>query len=173
MYSKAHFKSLFKSPEISTVETKNIFFLNTTLPKQHNHIYFKILGATKLKIQKSQITLESEIFELAYSTSVADRWDPSVRGPHMSSTPKQSGGAVRCERGQSSPTANSPTVTSSHDDLLDYAHRLIYMAGPIVDSGADGGDHGGTVELDHGKTPVTTSVARSKARTSTRVLRRT
>ena len=99
MHSKAHFKSLFKSPEISTVETKNIFFLNTTLPKKHNHIYFKILGATKLKIQKSQITLESEIFELASSTSVADRWDPSVRGPHMSSTPKQSGGAVRCGRG--------------------------------------------------------------------------
>ena len=52
MHSKAHFKSLFNSPEISTVETKNIFFLNTTLPKEHNHIYFTILGATKLKIQK-------------------------------------------------------------------------------------------------------------------------
>ena len=54
MHSKAHFKSLFKSPEISTVEPKNIFFLNTTLPKQHNHIYFTIFGATKLKIQISQ-----------------------------------------------------------------------------------------------------------------------
>ena len=54
MHSKAHFKSLFKSPEISTVEAKNIFLLNTTLPKQHNHIYFTILGATKLKIQNSQ-----------------------------------------------------------------------------------------------------------------------
>ena len=54
MHSKAHFKSLFKSPEISTVEAKNIFLLNTTLPKQHNHIYFTIFGATKLKIQISQ-----------------------------------------------------------------------------------------------------------------------
>ena len=54
MHSKAHFKSLFKSPKISTVEAKNIFFLNTTLPKQHNHIYFTIFGATKLKIQISQ-----------------------------------------------------------------------------------------------------------------------
>ena len=56
MHSKAHFKSLFKSLEISTVEAKNIFLLNTTLPKQHNHIYFTILGATKLKIQNSQNT---------------------------------------------------------------------------------------------------------------------
>jgi len=52
MHSKAHLKSLFKSPEISTVETKNIFFLNTTLPKQHYKIYFTIFGATKLNIQK-------------------------------------------------------------------------------------------------------------------------
>ena len=51
MHSKAHLKSLFKSPEIPTVETKNVFFLNTTLPKQHNHIYLNILGTTKLKIQ--------------------------------------------------------------------------------------------------------------------------
>ena len=54
MHSKAHFKSLFKSPEISTVEAKNIFFLNATFPKQHNHIYFTIFGATNLKIQISQ-----------------------------------------------------------------------------------------------------------------------
>ena len=54
MHSKAHFKFLFKSLEISTVETKNIFFLNTTLCKQHSHIYFNILEATKLKIQNSQ-----------------------------------------------------------------------------------------------------------------------
>ena len=79
MHSKAPLKSLFKSPEISTVEAKNIFLLNTTLPKQHSHIYFTILGATKLKIQKSQITLESGIFELALNTAVADRWDPLVR----------------------------------------------------------------------------------------------
>ena len=54
MHSKAHLKSLFKPPKISTVEAKNLFFLNTTLPKEHNHIYFTILGDTKLKIQNSQ-----------------------------------------------------------------------------------------------------------------------
>ena len=172
MHSKAHFKSLFKSPEISTVETKNIFFLNTTLPKQHNHIYFKILGATKLKIQKSQITLESEIFELAYSTSVADRWDPSVRGPHMSSTPKQSGGAVRCGRGQSSPTANSPAVTSSHDDLLDFAHRLSYVGGLLVGASGYGGGHGGVEVRVDGEMPVWATVARTDAVPSITELRR-
>ena len=54
MHSKAHFKSLFKSLEISTVEAKNIFLLNTTLPKEHYKIFFTNLGATKLKIQISQ-----------------------------------------------------------------------------------------------------------------------
>ena len=54
MHSKAHFKSLFKSPKISTVNVKNIFFLNTTLPKEHSQIYFTNFGATKLKIQKLQ-----------------------------------------------------------------------------------------------------------------------
>jgi len=54
MHSKAHFKSLFKSPKISTVNVKNIFFLNTTLPKEHYQIYFTIFEATKLKIQNLQ-----------------------------------------------------------------------------------------------------------------------
>ena len=85
MHSKAHFKSLFNSPKISTVQVKNIFFLNTTLPNEHYKIYFTNLGATKLKIQKSQITLESGIFELALNTAVADRWDLHVSWTHMSS----------------------------------------------------------------------------------------
>ena len=79
MYSKAHFKSLFKSPEISTVESKNIFFLNTTLLKQHNHIYFKILGAPKLMIQNSQNKSKTGSNELSFTTAVADWWDPVVR----------------------------------------------------------------------------------------------
>ena len=90
MYSKAHFKSLFKSLEISTIEPKNIFFLNTTLPKQHNHIYFIILGATKLEIQNSQNKSKTGIFELAYNTAVADRWDPLVSRARLSVKPKQS-----------------------------------------------------------------------------------
>ena len=103
MHSKAHFKSLFKSPEISTVETKNIFFLNTTLPKEHNHIYFTILGAPKLMIQNSQNKTKTGTFELAYNTAVADRWDPVVRGPHMSLTRSRAAalrgaGAARARR---------------------------------------------------------------------------
>ena len=85
MHSKAHFKSLFNSPKISTVQVKNIFFLNTTLSNEHYKIYFTNLGATKLKIQKSQITLESRIFELALNTAVADRWDLHVSWTHESS----------------------------------------------------------------------------------------
>ena len=50
MHSKTHFKSLFKYPKISTVYVQNIFLLNTTLPKEHNKIYFTNLGATKLEI---------------------------------------------------------------------------------------------------------------------------
>jgi len=56
MHSKAHLKSLFKSTKISTVNVKDIFFLNTTLLKEHYNIYFTILGAIKLKIQKLQNT---------------------------------------------------------------------------------------------------------------------
>ena len=50
MHSKTYFKSLFKSPKISTVNVKNVFFLNTTLPKEYNQIYFTIFEATKLEI---------------------------------------------------------------------------------------------------------------------------
>ena len=75
--------------------------------------------------------------------------------------------------GQSSPTANLPAVTSSRRDLLDLAHLLNHLAGPIVDASDDGGGHGGSVMLDDGATPVMTSVARPKARMSTSGLRRT
>ena len=98
MHSKAHFKSLFKSPEISTVEAKNIFFLNTTFPKEHLQIYFTILGAFKLKIGKSQKKSKTGSNELSFTTAVADRWDPLVRGPHASVTRNRVGGAARLTR---------------------------------------------------------------------------
>ena len=70
MHSKAHFKSIFKSPEISTVEPKNVFFLNTTLPKQHNHIYFKIFRNSQIKDTKitkhMKLGFKSEKNELAF-----------------------------------------------------------------------------------------------------------
>ena len=86
MHSKAHFKSLFNSPKISTVSAKVIFLINIKLPNEHYKIYFTNLGATKLKIQNSQNKSKSGIFELALNTAVADRWDPVVRGPHTSVT---------------------------------------------------------------------------------------
>ena len=49
MNLKTHFKFQFKSSKIST-SVNIIFFLNTTLPKEHYKIYFTNLGATKLKI---------------------------------------------------------------------------------------------------------------------------
>ena len=78
MHSKAHFKSLFKSPENSTVEPKNIFFVKTTFPKEHNHIYFTIFGATKLNIQNYKTTPDLYLNELALKQGVADTRDPLV-----------------------------------------------------------------------------------------------
>ena len=90
----------------------------------------------------------------------------------MSSTPKQSGGAVRCGRGQSSPTANSPAVTSSHDDLLDFAHRLSYVGGLLVGASGYGGGHGGVEVWVDGETPVWATMARTDAVPSITELRR-
>ena len=81
--------------------------------------------------------------------------------------------ALLYRRGQSSPTANSPVVTSSRWDLLDLAHLLHYLVGLIVGASADGGGHGGTARRDDGGTPVTISVAQSNARTSIYELRET
>ena len=63
-------------------------------------------------------------------------------------------------------------MTSSHDDLLDYAHRLIYLAGPIVDTSDDGGGHGGVEVRVDGETPVWATMARTDAVPSTTELRR-
>ena len=50
MHWKPHFKYPFKSAKTSTVSVKTIFFLNTTLPKEHYTIYCTIFEATKLEI---------------------------------------------------------------------------------------------------------------------------
>ena len=75
MHSKTPFKFPFKSSKISTVSIKTIFFLDTTLPKEHYQIYFKILEATKLEIQMLQNSTKSRINELSYTLTAADRWD--------------------------------------------------------------------------------------------------
>ena len=69
-------------------------------------------------------------------------------------------------RGQSSPTANLPAVTSSRRDLRDLAHLLHHLAGLIVDGKDDGGGNGRAARRDDGDTPVTTSAAQPNVRTS-------
>ena len=66
---------------------------------------------------------------------------------------------------------SSPAVTSTRHDLHDLAHRLHYLVGPLVGASDDGGDHGGSEELDGGATPVETTATPSKARTSIYELR--
>ena len=79
---------------------------------------------------------------------------PAGQGtPHVIDT-EQGSGAARCWRGQSSPTANSPAVTSSHDDLLDFAHRLSYLGGFLIGASGYGGGHGGMEVRVDGETPV-------------------
>ena len=87
------------------------------------------------------------------------------RTPHVIDK-KQSGGAIRCGRGQSSPTANSPAVTSSHDDLLDFAHRLSYVGGLLVGASGYGGYNGGTAGRNDGATSEEAMVTQINAWTS-------
>ena len=75
-------------------------------------------------------------------------------------------------RGQSSSTARLPAVTSSPNFLLDLAHLMSQMAGPIVDSRDDDGGHGGAAGLDYGGTPVEAMARQKRARTSILGLRR-
>ena len=89
-------------------------------------------------------------------------------GPAGQGTPRvgdteQSSGAARCWRGQSSPTARLPAVTSTRDDPRDLAHLLSYLVGPLVGASDDGGDHGGSEERDGGATPVETTTKKSQA----------
>ena len=54
-------------------------------------------------------------------------------------------------------------MTSMLRDLRDLAKLLSHLVGLIVDSRADGGDHGGTAGRDIGGTPVWAMVARTNA----------
>ena len=87
------------------------------------------------------------------------------RTPHVIDS-KQSSGAARCWHGQSSPTTRLPAVTSTLRDLLDLAHLLSHLAGPIVDGKDDGGGNGGAARRDDGETSAMTSAAQPKVRTS-------
>ena len=74
-------------------------------------------------------------------------------------------------RGQSSSTARLPAVTSTRDDPRDLAHLLSYLVGPLIGASDDGGDHGGSEELDGGAMPVEATTIPTKERMSTYVLR--
>ena len=98
---------------------------------------------------------------------------PAGQGtPRVSDTEQSSGAAGHCAAAARRRRA-SPAVRSSRYDLYDSANLLNRRTGPIADPRAIGGGHGGTAELDHGNTPVTTPVVRSKAWTSISYLRRT
>ena len=76
-------------------------------------------------------------------------------------------------RGQSSPMANLPAVTSSPDVLLDLAHTMLYLVGLLVGASNGGGGHGGAEVRADGETPVKAKVAQSNATSSIYGLRRT
>ena len=90
------------------------------------------------------------------------RW---TEDPHVGETRTEQA-VLRYWHGQSSSTANSPAVTSSRWDLLDLAHLLHYLVGPIVGASANGGGQGGTARRDDDGMPVKTSVAQSNMCTS-------
>ena len=94
------------------------------------------------------------------------------RTPHVIDSKQGSYTALRW-RGQSSPAANLPAVTSSHDDLLDFAHTMHYLVGLLVGASNGGGAHGGAVALDDGEAPVEATATRSNATPSITELRRT
>ena len=94
------------------------------------------------------------------------------RTPHVIETRTEQA-ALLYWRGQSSPTANLPAVTSSHGDLLDLAHTLHWSVGPLVGASNGGGGHGGAEVQDDDETPVEATAAQSNATPNIIELRRT
>ena len=84
----------------------------------------------------------------------------------MSSRQEQSRYAALRWRGQSSPMANLPAVTSSHDDLRDLAHRLSYVGGLLVGASGYGGDYGSPAGRNDGGMSEEATVKQAHARTS-------
>ena len=70
--------------------------------------------------------------------------------PHVIDSKQGSYAALRW-RGQSSPTANLPAVTSSPDVLLDFAHTMLYLVGLLVGASNGDGGHGGAEVRDDGE----------------------
>ena len=84
------------------------------------------------------------------------------RTPHVIEM-KTGPAALLYWRGQSSPTANLPAVTSSPDVLLDLVHTMLYLVGLLVGAINGGGDHGGAEVRVDGETSVEATTAQSNA----------
>ena len=82
--------------------------------------------------------------------------------PHVIET-KTEPAALLYWRGQSSPTARLPAVTSTPGVLLDIAHTTIYLVGLLVGASNGGGAHSGAVALDDGEASVEATATRSNA----------
>ena len=89
---------------------------------------------------------KSEKNELAFSSFVADRWDPPDRGPHMPVSHEQSSGAARHCAATARRWRASPVMTSMLHDPRDLAHPLGYLVGLLAGANYDGGGHGGSKE---------------------------
>ena len=119
-----------------------------------------------------KLGFKSEKNELAFSSSVADRWDPPDRGPHMPVSHEQSSGAARHCAATARRRRASPAMTSTLHDPHYFPELVTYLTEPIDGAKYGGGVHGGTAELDNGGTPVGATVARSNATPSITELRR-
>ena len=108
MHSKTHFKFQFNSSKFSTTSVHVVFFLNTRPPCESNKIGSTQFGSTNWELQKSQISIQNCIFELAYWVWLTDNRDPLVRGPRLSAKPKAGDDAGRCGSGASSSAVRSP-----------------------------------------------------------------
>ena len=91
----------------------------------------------------------------------------------MSSRQEQSRYATLRWRGRSSPTVNSPAVTASLRDLLNFAHTMHYLVGLLVGASNGGGGHGGAEVWVDGETPVEATATQSNATPSIYGLRET
>ena len=90
--------------------------------------------------------------------------------PHVSET-RTVQAALCYWRGQISPMANSPVMTSSLGDPRDLTRRLDYLVGPLIGASDDGGGHGSSAGRNDGVMPVEATVAQPRARTSITELR--
>ena len=105
MHSKTHLKFQFNSSINSTTSAHIIFFLNTTLHYESNKIRTTQFGSTHLKIQKSQISIQTGIFELAYDSNSHCRV-----GPGCQLTPPVSDSEIGEAQRRRGTRRNSPTA---------------------------------------------------------------